>query len=51
MPMVNSSRMTPTSAAACTASSFATSPSWDGPISTPAIRNPTIGTTRARTLT
>jgi hypothetical protein len=51
MPIVNSSRMTPTSAAASTVCWSAMSPSWWGPITTPASRNPTIGTTRARTET
>ena len=50
MPMVNSSRITPISAAASTASVEDTRPSWAGPIKTPASRKPTIGSTRTRTL-
>ena len=50
MPIVNSSRITPISAAASTASVEDTRPSWAGPMSTPASRKPTIGSTRTRTL-
>ncbi|TFV68657.1 hypothetical protein E4P40_23085 [Blastococcus sp. CT_GayMR20] len=45
---MNSSRMTPMSAAAWTVSLFSTTPNWAGPSRTPATRNPTIGTTRTR---
>ncbi len=48
MPIVNSRRMTPTSAATSTTSWLSTRPSWAGPIATPASRKPTIGTTRSR---
>ncbi len=51
MPMVNSSKITPISAAACTASPLATRPSCAGPINTPAARKPTIGTTRTLVMT
>ncbi len=49
MPMVNSSRMTPTSAIASTASRSVTRPNTLGPMSAPARRNPVIGTIRSRT--
>ncbi len=48
MPMENSSRITPISAAALTTSSALTRPSALGPMSTPANRNPTMGTMRTR---
>ncbi len=49
MPMRNSRKITPISAAASTVSTSLTSPSWAGPMSTPATRKPTIGTTLTRT--
>ena len=49
MPIVNGSRMTPTSAAASMISRSRTTPRAMGPISTPASRKPTIGTMRSRT--
>jgi len=49
IPMMNSKKMTPTSAAASTVSISLTSPSWFGPITTPATRNPMMGTILART--
>lgn len=48
MPMVNSSSITPISAAASTTSRALIRPRALGPISPPASRNPTIGTTRTR---
>lgn len=47
--MMNSKKMTPISAAASTVSISLTSPSWFGPITTPATRNPAMGTILART--
>jgi hypothetical protein len=49
MPMVKSRKITPTSAAKSTVARSSTIASCSGPMITPAIRKPMIGTTLART--
>ena len=50
MPIVNSSRMTPISAASLTSAGSSTSRNACGPMTTPAMRKPTIGTRPIRLL-